>query len=89
MIFQTTIQRFFKSNGVDYAMAMDVENDIVISETRSAAFGIHNEWVRREKGQGVEYESCISNPDNYNHFLTLNGGSRVVIKTIPKNPNCK
>ena len=66
MIFQTTIQRFFKSNGVDYAMAMDVENDIVISETRSAAFGIHNEWVRREKGQGVEYESCISNPDNYN-----------------------
>lgn len=89
MIYQTTIQRFFRSNGVDYAMAMDVENDIVLSETRSASFRIHSEWVLREKEQGVEYESSIARPDNTTHFLTLKGGTRVVIKTIPKAPKLK
>lgn len=84
VIYQTTIQRFFKSNGVDYAMAMDVEKDIVISQTRSNALGKHYELYNQAKSQGVEYESSIANPDNTTHVLHHPDGTRSVIKTIAK-----
>lgn len=85
MIFQTTIQRFFNVNGVDYARAIDVENDIIISNDRSTAYKAHHKFYNDAKyNGGSTYESHIANPNNTTHIIHHTDGTRSVIKTIAK-----
>jgi len=85
MIYQTTIQKFFKSNGVDYAMAMDVEKDIFLFENWGDACRKHHELLRNadaiggRKGQTSICEVGYK-VDQYIHI----DGTRTVVKSIAK-----
>lgn len=88
-IYQTTIQHFFVSNGIDYAMAVETTNDVILSATHEVAMSKHMEIV--ERNRQYEHEWCDT---SYNEEMKWDitrihykGGRRTIIITQPKELN--
>lgn len=88
-IYQTTIQHFFVSNGIDYAMAVETTNDIILSKTHDTAMSKHMEIVERQSQFEHEWMDTSYNEELKWDITRIHhkGGRRTIIITQPKELN--
>ena len=85
-VYQVSKKTFFVSNGVDYAAAVDMENDVKIFTSRKKAEKVFNELVN---SYAAVYKA---EPKVMYHISSLywtteikNCGTRMVIEFLVKN----